>query len=318
MRIGIVGTGGVGGLIAAFLAKNGIDVALLARGAHLDALRSRGLRFEGALGEFSVHNVPASDRGSELGICDVIFVAVKTFHLEETMPHLRAMVGPDTVVVPLLNGIVADEILAAELGEQNVVGGSIYVNSWADAPGVIKQIGSLVRLVMGERRGGISPRLHLLKDLLVSAGISGELEADIVKRNWEKFLGFEPMAVVGALSRSSIGTFRAQAGTRAVLMALMEEVAAIGRRKGVALGEDAVERRMAIIDGLAHEATISMQRDIMSGRPSEFMEQSVGLVSLAKSLAVETPLHDICVPILLLQEQAARARRLGADWAGAS
>lgn len=309
MRVGVAGAGGVGGLLGGLLARHGADVALLARGEHLGALRARGLRIEGTLGDFTTDRFAVSDRGSGLGTCDVVFVAVKTWQLERTIAELRPMVGDGTVVVPLQNGIGAWDLLARELGERAVVGGIIFVNSWVDAPGVIKQLGPNVRVVMGERGGGTSPRLTAIADLLGRAGITAELEPDILARNWEKFLGFEPMALVGALSKSPIGTFRADPGTRGVLVALMHEVAAIGRRRGVALSDDAVERRLAIIDGLALDATISMQRDLMSGRPSEFMEQSVGLLALAKELGTLAPVHEICVPLLLLQERAARDRR---------
>lgn len=315
MRIGIAGAGGVGGLIGGLLARQGTEVALLARGAHLDAIRQRGLRIDGTLGELTLRDLAISDRGAALGRCDVVFVAVKTWQLERTLPELRPMIGEHTIVVPLQNGIGAWERLARELGEAAVAGGIIFVNSWVDAPGVIKQLGPSARIVLGERGGErpgerpdlASPRLGALGEILRRAGITVELVPDIERRNWEKFLGFEPMAVVGALSRSTIGTFRADAGARRVLVALMHEVAAIGRRKGVDLSADAVERRLAIIDGLAEDATISMQRDLMSGRPSEFMEQSVGLVSLARELGVETPVHDLLVPLLRLQEAAARA-----------
>ena len=309
MRVGIAGAGGVGGLIGGFLAKQGVKLALLARGAHLAALREHGLRIDGTLGALTVRGFAVSDRGSELGRCDVVFVAVKTWQLERTIAEIRPMVGEGTVVIPLQNGIGAWDRLARELGEAAVAGGIIFVNSWVDSPGVIKQLGPLARVVLGERAGGVSPRLTAIADLLGPAGITVELEPDVQKRNWEKFLGFEPMALVGALSRSTIGTFRADAAARGVLVALMNEVAAIGRRKGVALGDDAVERRLAIIDGLAQDATISMQRDLMAGRPSEFMEQSVGLLALARDLGVETPVHDVCVPLLQLQEHAARAQR---------
>lgn len=307
MRIGIAGAGGVGGLLGAFLARQGTQIALLARGAHLTALRERGLRFEGTLGSFTVQGFAVSDRGGELGRCDAVIVAVKTWQLEATLAELRPMVGDGTVVIPLQNGIGAWDRLARELGEPAVAGGIIYVNSWVEAPGVIWQLGPLARVVLGERAGGVSPRLAAIAELLRQAGIAAELEPDVLRRNWEKFLGFEPMALVGALSRSTIGTFRADAGARGVLRALMSEVAAIGRRRGVALGDDAVERRLAIIDGLPQDATISMQRDLMSGRPSELMEQSVGLLALARELGVATPVHEICVPLLRLQEAAARA-----------
>jgi 2-dehydropantoate 2-reductase len=221
------------------------------------------------------------------------------------------MVGGGTVVVPLLNGIGAWDVLARELGAQAVAGGLIFVNSWVDAPGVIKQLGPLARVVLGELGGGggghgASPRLSAIAELLGPAGVTVEVSPTVLERSWEKFLGFEPMALVGALSRSTIGTFRADPDTRGVLAALMREVAAIGRAYGVVLPDDAIERRLAIIDGLSPDATISMQRDLMSGRPSELMEQSVELLALARRLGVATPVHDLCVPLLRLQEHAAR------------
>jgi 2-dehydropantoate 2-reductase len=308
MRVGIVGTGGVGGLLGALLARHGTEVALLARGAHGEALRQHGLRFQGTIGEFTAKPAAVAERGSELGPCDVVFVAVKTWQLDGVLADVRAMVREGTVVVPLQNGIASWDRLAGELGTGAVVGGIIFVNSWVEAPGFIRQLGTLVRVVLGERAGGSSARLAAIRDLLSAAGVAAELADDVLRTNWEKFLGFEPMAVVGALSRSSIGTFRAAPTARRVLVALMEEVAAIGRAKGVALPADAIARRLAIIDGLAVDATISMQRDLMAGRPSEFVEQSVGLLELARSLAIATPVHDICVPLLELQETAARKR----------
>jgi len=306
MRIGIVGAGGVGGLLGALLARAGTEVALLARGAHADAIRARGLHVAGTVGEFTVSNVAVAARGSELGPCDVVIIAVKTWQLDAVIADVRAMMREDTLVVPLQNGIATWDRLAGELGERAVVGGIIFVNSWFDAPGVIRQLGTLIRVVVGERTGGDSARLARFREVLAHAGIAAELEGDIVRCNWQKFLGFEPMALVGALSRSPIGTFRADPSTRAVLVALMTEVAAIGRAKGVAFPDDAIERRLAIIDGLALDATISMQRDLMAGRPSELIEQSLGLVALARELGVATPVHDICVPLLHVQERAAR------------
>lgn len=309
MRIGIAGSGGVGGMLGAFLVKAGAEVAFLARGAHGAAMRERGLRFQGTLGDFTVTGLTVRERGEELGVCDVVFVATKTWQLASVMPHVKAMVGPGTVVVPLLNGIVAWDIVADALGEAPVVGGIIFVNSQVESPGVLKQVGNLARIVMGERRGGTSARLEAIRAVVADAGFTCDLDADVLRTNWEKFLGFEPMALVGALSRSTIGTFRADAAARAVLVTLMNEVTTVGRRKGVALSDDVIERRLGIIDGLAIDATISMQRDLMAGRPSEFDEQSLGFVALARSLGVPTPAHDVCVPLLALQERAARAKR---------
>lgn len=341
MKIGILGAGGVGGLLAALLARyaetkpanastssdDALQLAVLARGAHLEAIRARGLRLSGTLGDFTAHRLTVAERGADLGRCDAVFVAVKTFHLPALLPELAAMVGPETVVVPLLNGVFAAEQLAAQLADHGapfVAGGIIYCNAWLDSPGVIRQLGPQVRIVVGARAPAASPpsrssddrpsddpRLRALAslcDLLRAAGVTCEHVPDVEVKSWEKFLGFEPMALVGALSRSSIGTFRAEPSTRRVLLTLMEEVAQIGRRRGVPLAEDAASRRVALIDGLAPDATISLQRDLMGGRVSELMEQSVHLVLLARSLGVATPAHDLCVPLLLLQERAARDR----------
>lgn len=352
MKIGILGAGGVGGLLAALLARHAetsdspstassdddaplgmttrsahvataaddaprpaaLQLCVLARGAHAEAIRAHGLRLSGTLGDFTTTRLTVADRGEELGLCDVVFVAVKTFHLAALLPELTAMVGPDTLVVPLLNGVFAAEHLETQLADHGappVAGGIIYCNAWLDAPGVIRQLGPLVRVVVGARQPTDDLRLHSLDalcDLLRAAGVTCERVPDVEVKSWEKFLGFEPMALVGALSRSPIGTFRAEPSTRRILLTLMEEVAQIGRKRGVPLAEDAVERRVALIDGLAPDATISLQRDLMSARVSELMEQSVHLVLLARSLGVATPAHDLCVPLLLLQERAARAQ----------
>jgi 2-dehydropantoate 2-reductase len=306
VKVGIIGTGGVGGLIGGVLARSGADVGLLARGAHLEAIRRHGLHIEGTVGDFTVEAV-ASDRGAELGVRDVVFVCVKTFQLEAVLPELRAMLGAHTVVVPLLNGVDAWDRIAAAVGSPHVAGGIVYINSWVAGPGRIGQLGDLRKVVMGEREGGASARLREIATVFDGTAIEVELETAVTVRSWDKFLGFEPMAIVGALSRSSIGTFRSDAGARVVLTTLMDEVVTIARHRGVTLRDDAVARRLAIIDGLAHDATISMQRDLVAGRISELMEQSVALIANAKALGISTPVHDVCVPLLALQEQAARA-----------
>lgn len=307
MRVGIVGTGGVGGLLGGLLARQGTEVALLARGAHAAALRDHGLHIQGTVGEFTVAPAAVAASGDTLGPCDVVFVAVKTWQLDAVIGDVRAMMRDGTVVVPLQNGIASWDRLAAALGGAAVAGGIIFVNSWVAAPGVIRQLGALIRLVLGERAGGPSARLAALGAVVGSAGgVTVDVVNDVTRVNWEKFLGFEPMAVVGALSRNPIGRFRADPATRGLLIALMHEVAAIGRACGVALDDDAVDRRLAIIDGLAPDATISMQRDLIAGRPSELREQSLGLLDLARARGVATPVHDACVPPLALQETAAR------------
>lgn len=307
MRVGIVGTGGVGGLVSGLLAGRA-EVGVLARGAHLDAIRRHGLRLSGTIGERTAV-VVATDRGSELGVRDVVFVAVKTFQLEAALPDLAAMIGAHTVVIPLLNGVDAWDRIGAAVGEDHVAGGIIYCNSWVAEPAHIAQLGTLRKVVIGERAGGTSARLREIAALFDGTEMACELEPAITARNWEKFIGFEPMAVVGALARATIGTFREDPASRGVLVALMHEVVAIARARGIALADDAIARRLAIIDGLAPDATISMQRDLVAGRPSELLEQSVALVADARVRGVATPFHDTCVPLLALQEHRHRGPR---------
>jgi 2-dehydropantoate 2-reductase len=305
MRIAVVGAGGVGGVFGGLLARSGQDVAFLARGRTLAALRERGLRVSIPPAPFEVRPV-ASDDPSRIGPVDAVLVAVKSWQVREVAPSLRPLVGPGTVVVPLQNGVTAADELAAVLGDAAVVGGLCYVFAWQEEPGGVRSTGTPLEIKMGERRGGPSPRLAPLAGALRAAGIEAQVSEDVAVASWEKLLAIETFGAVGAVTRAPIGAIRAVAETRELLVAALEEVDALARARGVRMPPDAVARTLSRLDGLPGESTASMQRDIQAGRRSELDEQTGAVVALAGAAGVPVPVHRFLLAALLPQERQAR------------
>jgi 2-dehydropantoate 2-reductase len=308
MRIVIVGAGGVGGLLAGLLARSGTEVAVVARGAHGEAIRAHGLKVDSPLGRFTIP-LPVAEDPAALGPADAVLVAVKAWQVAEVAPALAPLVARGGVAVPLQNGVEAAGRLAAALGEERVAGGLIAVLSWIEGPGTVKHAGARPRVKIGERgprAGGASPRLEGLADALRRAEVEVELVADVERAAWEKYLLIEPWGTVSAAARAPMGVVRAVPETRALLVAMQEELARVGRARGVALPADVVTRTMAYLEGVPHEATASMQRDLGTARPSELDDQTGAVVRLAREVGVPVPLHEALYAALLPQEKAAR------------
>lgn len=310
MRVVIVGAGGVGGLLGGLLARSGTEVALLARGGHLEAIRRNGLVVESPLGSFAVR-VQAADDAAALGRADAVLVAVKTWQVAEAAPALRPLLEGGTVVVPLENGVEASDTLAGELGEGSVGNGVIAVISSVAAPGAIRHLGFPPRMTVGERRRGPSERLERLCQELKRAGVEAKVADDIQVPLWQKFIFIDPFGSVAAATRSTAGELRAVPETRALLAAAMREVEALARARGVALPADAVDQALATVDSFPAEATASMQRDIMGGRRSELLEQTGSVVRLGRAAGVPTPVHEVLLACLLPQEGRARRAASG-------
>jgi len=302
----VVGAGGVGGLIGGLLARAGNEVAFLARGKTLAALRERGLEVQSPRGSFRVSPVEASDDPAALGPAELVLVTVKGWQVREVAPRLTRLPAPDGVVLPLENGVEAAPTLAAALGEARVVGGLCHLFAWVEAPGVVKHVGELLRVTMGERRGGSSPRLERLAAALREAKVDVVLSPDVEAASWEKFLFIDAFGSVGAVTRATVGQVRTLPESRALLRAAMEETAAVGRARGVRLPADAVDKALALIAGIQPESTASMQRDIQAGRPSELFDQTGAVVRLAAEAGVDAPVHRFLFAALLPQETAAR------------
>jgi 2-dehydropantoate 2-reductase len=308
MRIAVVGAGGVGGLLAGLLSRAGTEVAVLARGAHADAIRAQGLRVDSPLGRFTAPVAAVSDDPAALGRADAVLVAVKAWQVAELAPSLAPLVAGG-VVVPLQNGVEAAPRLAAALGEDRVAGGLIAVLAWIEGPGAVKHVGMPPRIKIGERgaqAGRPSPRLEALASALRAASVEVEVVADMERAAWEKYLLIEPWGTVSAASRAPMGVVRTVPETRALLVAMQEELARVGRARGVALPGDAAARTMAFLDGVPFEGTASMQRDLGAGRPSELADQTGAVIRLAREAGVPVPLHEALYAALLPQEVAAR------------
>lgn len=313
MRIAIVGAGGVGGLLAGLLARSGTDVGLVARGAHLAAIRAGGLAVDSSAGAFTVRPEELrgglSDDPAGLAPADAVLVAVKAWQVEEVAPRLGRLLGPGGVAVPLQNGVLAAGRLAAALGEARVAGGLVYVLAWIDGPGRVKHLGTRPRLTIGERAAAsarASPRLEALAGALRAADCEVSLTGNIERETWEKYLLIEPWGTLAAAARAPAGALRAVPETRALLVAAMHELVAVGRARGVTVPDAAIERALAIIDALPADATASMQRDIAAGRPSELDDQAGALVAMAREAGVPAPVHEALHAALLPQERAAR------------
>jgi 2-dehydropantoate 2-reductase len=308
MRIAVVGVGGVGGYFGGRLAQAGEDVVFIARGAHLQALQTSGLRVESVLGDFAVQPLSATDDPTHVGSVDVVLVAVKAMQVPDVAEAIRPLIGPATCVVPLQNGVEAPEQLAAVLGAAHVVGGVCGLNSFLVAPGHIRH-GALEPFVkFGEWDNRPSPRLQHLRQAFVRAGVTAEIPADIQRALWMKFLFVTPCSGLGALTRSPIGIWRKVSETRRMSLQALHEVLAVAQARGIGLPADALHTTMALIDRVPPEATTSMQRDVMMGRPSELDAQIGAVVRLGQAVGVTTPLHAFIYGSLLPLELRAQGQ----------
>jgi len=307
MRIAVMGSGGVGGYFGGLLAAAGEDVTFIARGDHLAALRTAGLRVESVHGTFNVLPAQATDSPAEVGWVDLVLLATKTYQLDEAARSLQPLIGAGTAVVPLLNGVDAPDRLAAILGPGPVLGGLCYVGSYVAAPGVIKQVSGFRRVILGEMDGQITPRVEAIVAAVARTGAVAEASADIRKALWTKFTFIAPFSSVGAVARVPAGEITGCPETRALLEQAMREVEAVARARRVSLDPDVVPTTMAFCDAMAPAQTASMQRDVLDGKPSE-LESIVGvMVRLGEELAVPAPAFRFCYAALLPQEKRARA-----------
>ncbi len=304
--IAVIGAGGVGGLLAALLARAGNDVRMLARGTALAAIQDHGVRILGPDGDHTVPIPRASDDPAALGTADIVLVTVKTWQLAELGPRLALLVTDQTLVVPVQNGVEASEILARSLGEDRVIGGVAVMISWAESPGVIRWIGFYPSLTIGARHPGQQAATLACAARLRTGGLEILVTDDIARARWLKLLFQAPYAAAGAVERVPLGVLRRTPHTRARIEAAMHEVAALAAARGVSLPPDAVAAALRRIDMLPEDATASMHRDIVAGRPSELHELIGAVVRLGREARVETPVSAALYAELEPLERRAR------------
>ena len=309
MRITIFGVGAVGGYFGGRLANAGHDVTFVARGETLSRLQTRGLEVASALGDFVIVHPKAVADPNEAGPVDVVLLAVKAQHVREAGRSLSALIGPETVVIPLQNGIEAHGQLAEILGPEQVLGGLCKIFSTRLAPARIRHVGFPPVLIFGEFGQANSARVDRIRVALEStSGMNVVAPDDIEAALWEKFLFVTPLGGVGAVARAPIGVLREIPETRCMLRSAMEEIIAIARKRNVALGDDAPDRAFELIDGLPAEATASMQRDVMAGEPSELEYQTGTVVRYGEESGVPTPVNSGIYSALLPSELRASGK----------
>ncbi len=307
MKILVFGAGGVGGYFGGRLVQAGANVTFVARGPHLEALRSRGLSIESIVGDVHLSTVQATDDLASLEPVDVVLSCVKMDHLAETTAALKPLLKPSTLVVPLQNGVEAPGMVADTLGREHAGAGMCRVVSFIAAPGVIHHITAQPSIVLGEIDNRGTERIYRLQQLLDAApGMSAEIPPDIQVALWRKFILFAAGSGLGALTRVTMDIVRSQPETRSMLWQLMQETTAVGQALGIKVSADDAKQALAFVDRLAPGSTTSLQRDIMEGRPSELHYQSGAVVRLGRQAAVPTPTHEFVYHALLPQERLAR------------
>lgn len=305
MRIAVVGAGGAGGYFGGRLAQTGYDVTFIARGEHLRALSQEGLRVESINGDFAVSPVQATDNPEDIGAVDLVIMGVKAWQIPATAARLSLMLGPDTLVLPLQNGLEASSQLAEVLGPSPVLGGLCAIYSFITAPGCIRHIGIDPSVTFGALHPGQVGRLDAVQAALQKAGITANIASDIRVPLWEKFLVLR-WGVVGAVSRVPAGVLRRLPPARDMIDRASREVLDIAKTQGIDMPADALQRSSALLDSLPAGATTSLQRDVMEGRPSELDAQAGVLVRLGEKVSVATPLHAFIYHSLLPMEMRAR------------
>ncbi|MBV9555221.1 MAG: 2-dehydropantoate 2-reductase [Alphaproteobacteria bacterium] len=289
MRIAIVGAGGIGCIYGAALAEAGADVTFIARGAHLAAMRTNGLKIEGDRGETVVRPVQATDDPAAVGVVDYAIFCVKLWDVETAGTAIKPLVGPGTAVIPQQNGVDAHERLIPILGRGAVMAGTAWVTGSIIAPGVVRQTGTYQRLIFGELDGSMSGRGQALAEMCAKAGFDGEFEPNVLVPVWEKFLGIVPLSSVNSLTRAPLGVYREDPELWRLCEAALRETIAVGRAEGVPLPADAFDKVCGQLRSMPPHHMTSMCNDLLRGNRIELPWFAGKVVELGKKHSIPTP-----------------------------
>ena len=298
MKIAVIGAGGVGGTFGAALARAGADVWFLARGAHLKAIREKGLRVTGGRGDTHVSPANATDDPRQIGHAAIVLFCVKLWDVETAGEHIRPIIGPATAVIPLQNGIDAAERLIPILGAEAVMGGVAQVSATIEEPGVIRQTGTFMKLVFGEFQGPPRPRGEAFLGWCQKAGFDAGHSDEILSELWFKFVLLATNSAITSATRRPIGQLRDDPDIGPLFAAAAAEVVAVGRARGVALSGDTVAKCLAWTHNAPPGMMASMAHDLIRGNRIELPWLSGKVVALGQALGVPTPTHAVLHAIL--------------------
>lgn len=310
MKIAILGSGAVGGYYGAKLAQAGHDVTFIARGAHLAAIRANGLRIKSpALGDF-VARGRAEEDTANVGPVDFVLVAVKAYDNPTALPLLRPMLGESTSVLTVQNGVDSPGEVAAVAGEARTLGGSIYIATALEGPGLIVQTGTHRRIVFGEAFGDLprlSERVQRIHEAFSGADIQSYPEPDGRVPIWEKFVFLASLAGFTGAARLPIGPVWTDPFTKAQFLAGCREIEAVARAEGVPVAADVVDRIVPYIDAIPGTMRSSLLIDLQAGKRIEVEALQGTVVRRGAALGVPTPIMSTLYSVLKLHSQGTRA-----------
>ena len=297
MRIAIMGAGSVGGYLGGMLARSGLEVSLIARGPHLAAIRESGLRVVRDNEEFTVDCFAADDPG-KIGPVDLVLLTVKTYQNGSAVPAMAPLVGPDSTVLCLQNGI--DSYLAAveRFGADRVMAGAVYIEAGQKGPGVVRQAGDVVRVVFGELDSAMSERGRQIDLALKASGIPAEFTDDIRTGLWSKFLFIATMAGTTAMARERLADLMPRPEWRDVVIGCLREIEAAGRANGVNFPSDIHATTLAYIEGNLEDLQASMHTDVTAARPLELEALNGAVIRAGRAAGVPTPINDVIYAML--------------------
>jgi len=298
LKIAVMGAGGIGGCYGGLLAQAGNDVTLIARGAHLAAIKEKGLQLIQPEGDFTVA-VAATDDPSQVGPVDLVVFSVKAHQNSKAVPLIEPMIGEDTTILTIQNGVESADELGQHYGAERVLPGSAYLLSNITSPGVIKQLSLVPRVAFGESNGDRSQRAVAIRDSFCEANIEAELSDDISKALWSKLLYNSPANGMASAARLSPRDLIEYPHGAAMFRSAIQEVANVGTAYGIPFGQDDVQGAMDLITARPMGARGSMQADLEAGRPLE-LEAIVGSVRrIGRKVNVPTPVFDMLYTLLL-------------------
>jgi len=307
MRIAVYGSGGVGAYFGGRLAQFGQDVVFIARSENLAALRTKGLKVGSIAGDFILDRVEVTNNPAEVGVVDYVLCCVKSWQVPAAAKAMKPMIGPDTLVIPLQNGVEAPYQLAEEIDPANVLGGLCAIIAFQAGPGHIRHSGGNPLVRFGHLDNRADPRVNRLSEIFNHcSGVKSSIPDDVLVAMWQKFMLITPWSGLGAVSRAPIGVLLEQAETRELLTQAAEEIYQLGLAREIDLPPDSVQKTLKTLEDIPPNSTTSMQRDLIRGRPSELDAQNGAVVRLAREVDLDTPINRFFLYSLRSLELRAR------------
>jgi 2-dehydropantoate 2-reductase len=300
MRIATMATGAVGGYFGGRMAAAGHDVNFIARGAQLEAIRNNGLKIESPLGNFHLEKARATSDPKEVGPVDIVLFAVKLWDTETAAEVAKPLIGPQTRVITLQNGVDSVERIAPILGAEHVTGGAAFIASVIGSPGVISHTSQFAKMVCGRIDGQPDAQLAALTAAAKQAGIDIAQSDHINRERWQKFVFLVGLSSATGATRMPLGAILADPETRAFFRSLMEEVVTLAKAKGIALDPGFLDDRMKFADAAPPGMKASLLHDLERGNRIEIDWLAGKVVSLGRELGVPTPANTAVYSVLKL------------------